>query len=152
MEYYIVSLDDGNKCLDIENNSTKSKARIIVTNFHGGQSQKWRIQGDLIFSVHSGLVLDIKHGEDCYREIIQYGAHSRSNQLWRFDDDRSIRSPKGYCIDIEDGKYVRSANYYGLKKQKWSLVRCDQLDKRNLNVNIFQIIVNNSDYRMLSIQ
>lgn len=152
MQYFIVPLCDENKCLDIENNSKDKKAKIIVTNFHGGDSQKWEIHGKLIISVHSGLVLDIKHGENSYTQIIQYKAHSHSNQQWTFYEDGSIKSPKGYCISVISDDSVVSSDYFGTNNQKWKLIRCDNMNRRPININVFQLSVNQSYSNLIALQ
>ncbi|KAK8836353.1 hypothetical protein M9Y10_039696 [Tritrichomonas musculus] len=151
MEYYIVSYGEEHLCLDIQNNSKKRMAKIIATRFHGHPSQKWRIQGDLIYSVHSDLVLDIKFGEGCYKSIIQWPPHNGSNQTWTFYDDGSIRSPKGYCIQINKENYIETGNFYGGNYQKWKLIRCDEIDLKNVTINIFNLSINQSKTNMLSL-
>lgn len=100
-EYFIESQDTHKYCLDVENSSKDNCSRIIVSKFHGGQSQRWRIKGNAIINVNSGRVLDIRSGENIGRDLIIYDHHGGTNQQWTMHDG-AIKSPSGYCIEIKD--------------------------------------------------
>lgn len=117
-EYLIVSQDRHHFCLDVENGAKENLGRVIVSKFHGGQSQKWRIKGNAIFNVNSGRVLDIYSGEFIGKNLIIHDQHRGSNQQWTIQDG-SISSPSRYCIEIKDLPYVASANFSNENKQKW---------------------------------
>ena len=89
MECYIKS-EYNNKYLDEEKSSIKWGAKVIASEYHGGPSQKWFIQGDKIFSVNSKHELDIRFGEEKGRQIIQWDSNSGSNQKWYLYEDGTI--------------------------------------------------------------
>lgn len=149
MECYLIS-EYNDKYLDVENSSLKWGAKIQVTSFHGGPSQKWRIQkndktdGYQIFNVNSGHALDIRFGERKGGQIIQWDSNGKSNQIWYFYEDGTIRSRKGYCIKVDDGKNIVSSEYTGYFNQKWKIVQCDS-SIQTLNVQLIQIHIQNTN-------
>lgn len=105
MECFIVSKST-NKYLDVEHSAMKCGAKVVVSNFHGGPSQKWRIQANKIFSVNSNHALDIKWGESSGRSILQWNSHGGSNQKWNICNDQTIRSPKGLCLQVQGSMFI----------------------------------------------
>lgn len=138
MECFIVSKST-NKYLDVEHSAMKCGAKVVVSNFHGGPSQKWRIQANKIFSVNSNHALDIKWGESSGRSILQWNSHGGSNQKWNICNDQTIRSPKGLCLQVQ-GEYVYSSEYNGSDDQKWEIVECSK--PSTITVNVIQVLRN----------
>ena len=128
IECYIKS-EYNNKYLDVEKSSIKWGAKVIASKYHGGPSQKWRLKGNAISNVRSGLVLDIRGSESVGRYIISYPSHGGLNQQWKLHDDGTIRSPHNICIEIR-GRNLVSTHCSNNSNQKWKLINnFDEISK-----------------------
>lgn len=117
-DYYIMSQENIQLCLDVENGGKNYNDSIIVSKFQNTQSQKWRVNGNEIINVNSGLAMDICGGEILDSQIIQHGRHGGSNQQWTLADG-TIKSPRGYCIEMKSCTYIVSALFSNKINQKW---------------------------------
>lgn len=117
-DYYIMSQENTQLCLDVENGGKNDYDHIIASKFQGTQSQKWRVKGTAIINVNSGLVLDICGGESLGRQIIQYSHHGGSNQQWTLADG-TLKSPSGYCVEMKSCTDIVSASFSNKINQKW---------------------------------
>ena len=127
MECYILSEKDPSFALDVKGASKDKSAQIIIHKFHGKSNQKFRIEGNMIYSVSSGLSLDISGGEKQGANVIQYTTTGAQNQQWFLHPDGTIRSFQGLCLDISGGIMKNSQPVIvwesnGCSNQKWIIV------------------------------
>jgi Ricin-type beta-trefoil lectin domain-like len=125
------------KVLDVANSSTENLAQIVQFDWHGGDNQRWRLEGvgeDLwrIVSVHSGKVLDVKDASlDNSAPIVQFDWHGGNNQRWRREDvgdglSRIVSAHSGKVLDVSGASQDNSApllqfDWHGGLNQRWRM-------------------------------
>jgi ribosomal protein S6E (S10) len=127
-EFLIVSCLDSDLVLDVKGESTESEAKVIVWTVHRGKNQRWRLKGNSIENVNSGLVLDICGGASKNHRLIQYPHHGETNQRFTFELDGTIRiGDTDLVLDIKggsakEGNSVIAWPHHGEKNQQWRLI------------------------------
>ena len=128
MECLIVSEKDSNFALDVTKKSKKPNAKLQLYKIHGGPNQRFRIEGNVITNVNSGLVLDIEGGEKQGGKLMQYHDHNGPNQRFFLHPDGTIRSTSGQlCLDIQGGSMKNGTPIIAWvsnnqANQKWKIV------------------------------
>ena len=123
-----MSEKDENYALDVVKKSKSPGAKVQLYKIHAGTNQRWRIEGNVITNVNSGLVLDIEGGEKQGGRLMQYHDHNGTNQRFFFHPDGSIRSTSGeLCLDIQGGKVKNGTPIISWvsnnqSNQKWKVV------------------------------
>ena len=123
MTFFVVS-ELGNYYFDVCGGSRESGTGIIGYPFHGASNQTFTMRDNHIFSVSSGLALDVELNTG---KLIINEKSKSINQLWFFHDDGSIRNCYNQCLTlIKDPKRNRGdiflQSWTGSKAQKWRIV------------------------------
>ena len=80
---------------------------VIMWSAHGGNNERFTLDGPFIRAVHSGKVLDVSRQDG---SILQWEAHGLENQRWEFHPDGTIRlEGSDLCMDVEGGNEEEGA-------------------------------------------
>eukprot|EP00731_Ephydatia_muelleri_P012376 Em0006g1270a len=118
--FLVVSKLAGGKVLDCSNQ--KQGTQLVVCERHGGESQRWKREGDHLTSM-SGLVADIS---GCNKSpgaaVVLWSKHKMSHQANCFRSSRGMILDVAGCHDQNGAKVTPvSAVYPPAPNQKWYL-------------------------------
>lgn len=86
--YEIQSVDETNKCIDIQGASQSNEALAQIYPCHNGMNQRWKFVSNgsgryRMMALHSRKCLDVKGADQgSGRNVQQYTCHGGANQLW----------------------------------------------------------------------
>ena len=104
---FICSAVNPKLCLDVNEGSTKDRAKIILFDHTGGDNQVWIRQGNSLVSKKSGKALDIEGGEGEGKNVIQFTQNNGANQQFQITVGNSsgvvyITSPSGLALTVKN--------------------------------------------------
>ena len=127
----ICSASNPNLCLDVNEGSTKDRAKIILFDYTGGDNQVWVRVGNSFASRKSGKVLDIEGGEGEGRRVIQFSKNNGTNQQFQITVGNSsgvcyITSPSGLALTVKNNNTAKReeiivSKFTGAHNQLWVL-------------------------------
>jgi len=106
------SQHDG-KCLDYHMDSTN----VYMHGCHGGNNQKWYLEGELFKSQHDGKCLDYNFNNG---NVYMHGCHGGNNQKWYSEGGQFKSRHDGKCLDYNfNNGNVYMHGCHGGSNQKW---------------------------------
>ena len=127
----ICSAVNPNLCLDVNEGSTKDRARIILFDYSGNDNQLWVREGNALISKKSGKALDIEGGEGEGKNIIQFSKNNGANQQFKITVGNSsgvvyITSPSGLALTVKNNNIAKReeivvSKLTGAHNQLWVL-------------------------------
>ena len=132
-EFYLIPAVNGKKAIDIYAQKKEAQAIAHLWDFHGGDSQKFRVThvGDYIVltNVNSNKSLDVKWGSrDSGAQVWQWGTHNGNSQKWLptycGDGTFELKSALGNYLDAnggnsDNGTKIQVWTGNGTAAQKW---------------------------------
>jgi hypothetical protein len=121
----------GNKCLDVNGNTTTAGTQLQIWDCNGGANQRWTRAGSGALTVYENNNIRCADaygaGTSNGTQVVIWNCNGQANQQWRFNTNGTITGVQsGLCLEVAgagtgNGAKVQLWTCTGAANQRWNL-------------------------------